>query len=602
MIIQRLSEKGLSEDVSQFGVEFSRFLSRLDPDAPDTVLAAGYLAACAIEDAHTCLELEDRSLACYMAEKGLSDMVHISPERLSIELSPDSSRLIGTPGQKRPLIVHNHRLYINRYWAFEERLASRIRQMASCRFELPERLFSLSDRLFPPGANAPDWQKLAALNGCRSCFSVISGGPGTGKTRTVAALMALLAEAWMEEAPPQIALCAPTGKAVARLNESISSAMDQLDMPPAVMDLLPRAASTVHRLLGRGRVAATYRYHADNPLQHDVIIVDEASMLDLTMMVRLVDAMRPDARLVLIGDKDQLASVEAGSVLSDICWAAGRGGYSSGFVEMARQAGQDIYSFQEGGEHGLLSDCMVVLRHNYRFGHDSGIYQLAQAVNQGNGQGAEKVLDDAGKEDAVFINAAMFPLDRFLIKELAPLVDAINGCASPEEALRLLETVKVLCAVNDGSSGTRAVNEFVCRRFFGSSASRPFRGLPIIIRQNDYSLGLYNGDSGIVWQDEAGNLKAYFMVDGEAEPFSISRLPRFEPAWAITVHVSQGSEFDRVLFLLPQPGSVMAGRELFYTAITRARNSIAIYGSKLALTNCVQRPTLRMSGLKELLL
>ncbi len=601
MIVRKLSELALSGQASQIGVEFARFLSRLEPTAPETVFAAGYLAACAIEDAHTCLELNEKTVSGYMEEKGLSGLDRISSELIVSHLDPGTTRLLGTPGQKRPLIVCNNRLYINRYWWAEKRLASRIRQMASCRFELPRKAFELADRLFPASDVLPDWQKLAALNGCRSCFSVISGGPGTGKTRTVAALLTLMIEAWSKETPPKIALCAPTGKAVARLNESISSAVSRLDIPDRIRDLLSETPKTVHRLLGKGRIAATYRYNGENPLQHDVIVVDEASMLDLTMMTRLMDAMKPDARLVLIGDKDQLASVEAGSVLSDICRAASAGGYSGDFLEMARQAGQDLSNLQEEGPSALLSDNMVVLHHNYRFGHDSGIYQLSQAVNQGDFKGAESILEDRSKEDVCFISPSLLPLDRFLLKELAPFVDAIKGCSSPADALSLLETIKILCSVHDGPSGTMAVNEFVSRHFFGSSASRPFKGLPVIVRQNDYLLGLYNGDSGIVWCDESGNLKAYFMVDGSPEAFSISRLPRFEPAWAITVHVSQGSEFHRVLFLLPQTGSVMAGRELFYTAITRAKRAISVYGNKDALRHCIERPTLRMSGLKDMI-
>ncbi|NPA95802.1 MAG: exodeoxyribonuclease V subunit alpha [Thermodesulfobacteria bacterium] len=598
----------LRDEASVRALEFARFVlrfsSRFDKALEDEPIALGfasYLAWCVVQDSHTCLALKTQFLKDYVQEKGLDWFWKnvMGPQEFVARIR--RCQAVGDPGNtSRPLIMDGSRLYIQRYWWYETGLASWIREKVARRLPVSEGVFQLAKKLFPKGPAVPDWQKIASVNVvCRS-FGVISGGPGTGKTRTVAAIMALVAENEMASGKEvSVALCAPTGKAAARLTESFQRSLSQMALPDRIKSVLPDKAVTIHRLLGVSPRDGRFRHNKDHPLPWDTVLIDEASMVDLPLMVHLVEALKDDARLVLIGDKDQLASVEAGSVLADICRASSGYSYSADFIDLAERVDEKITPGP--GEPSPLRDVVVTLAHNFRFQQGSGIHQLAEAVNKGNYQGAMDVFQDESLGGARFVSSSRCPLHIFLEREMSGLLKGLKGAEGPEEALTLLQAQRILCGVKEGPLGTKTVNGFMASLFDShvSGARGIYHGMPVIIRENDYSIGLFNGDNGVIWRSSQGRLLAHFMDSDTMRKISPARLPRYEPAWAITVHVSQGSEFDKVVLVLPSEQSAIIGRELLYTAITRAKDEIVIWGSEDALKKAIKRPTYRESGLAD---
>ena len=406
--------------------------------------------------------------------------------------------------------------------------------------------------------------------------------------------------------PLEIALCAPTGKAASRLSESVMDAMTRLEMPAALRESIPSEALTIHRLLGAGRRAGTFRYHSENRLDFNVVVVDEASMVDLPTMVHLVEALGEDSILVLVGDKNQLASVEAGAVLSDVCSGFDRYCYSSRFISLARETGQDIGNVNGADKpYHELKDCIVVLEHNFRFRKGSGIDELSTEVNKGRIEKVFDILTSADFRGVRFQDSSEKDVASFLSESALTDLNLIRSSVDALEALCRSNGIKILCGTRRGIHGVQAINSFLSSAMFKGDTHDfhgLLKGLPVIINKNDYFLSLFNGDTGICWPDEKGCLKVFFKGQGgEIRAFLPSRLPTFEPAWAITVHRSQGSEYDRVLLILPRGDSPLLGRELLYTAITRAKKELIIYGTIDALEKCVKRPTMRFSGLYELL-
>ncbi len=597
--LEAAADDGLARRVD---VEFARFISRRYPESSPPVVIAAYLAAKAIGEANTCLYLPAFAAGDH---EELADLQEWSGDALAEALG--RSRAVGMPGDPSPLILDGQRLYLHRYWDYERRLARLLRRRigVSDGAPSPVKVRETLERLFPASAVKPDWQKIAVAQALYRRFLVISGGPGTGKTRTVAAVMAAMLEARWEDERPVIALCAPTGKAAARLTESVKEAAAQLRLSPEVKAKFPEEAKTIHRMLGAGLSSGRFRRGPDNPIPCDVLIVDEASMVDLPLMVRLVEALRDDTVLVLLGDKDQLASVEAGSVLSDICRGVADYDYSEDFTRIcADAAGEMADSSAVRGTHPLR-DAIVVLTHSYRFGAESGIDRLARAVNGGDFYAAWSVLKDEGYSDAQAAVPSEMRLEELLDRVIYPGAVAAAEATTPWKALERLSKVKALCALRRGAAGVESVNAFVAgklyRRGFCPGIDEPFRGCPLIMNRNEYAVGVFNGDMGVVWPDEeTGHLKVFFEGSAaEAKMVSLSRLPAHEPAWAITVHRSQGSEYDRVVCILPVSASRIIGRELLYTAITRARKEILIWGTMDMVKRCIMQRTRRHSGLHE---
>jgi exodeoxyribonuclease V alpha subunit len=440
------------------------------------------------------------------------------------------------------------------------------------------------------------WQRVAALVASRSRLCIISGGPGTGKTTTVAKILALLL--LTEPERTRIGLAAPTGKAASRLQEAIAAAKPFLPQDEALHQKLPAHASTIHRLLGAAPYSASFRHCRDNPLDLDTLVVDEASMVDLSLMQRLVEALPPSARLILLGDRDQLSSVEGGAVLGDICSHPLAERFTPGFCAAAEHAGSP--ALPSSPEARPLSDCIVLLRKSYRFS-GGGIEPLRLAIRDQDARAALGVLEDEKLPDVRLLECASAAMLGPLMK---PIViagyDPIFHAASPGEALAALDSFRVLSPVREGPYGTGALNrkiELMLKdRGTIPAGSGMYPGRPLIIGRNEYSLQLFNGDLGIIWP-HGRTVQAFFPGPQGLRGLPPVLLPEHETAYAMTVHKSQGSEFDGVLVVLPDQELPILTRELLYTAVTRARRSVWVVGTRDAVRCCIQRRTVRSSGL-----
>jgi exodeoxyribonuclease V alpha subunit len=458
-----------------------------------------------------------------------------------------------------------------------------------------------------------DWQRLAAAVAALKRFAVISGGPGTGKTTTVVRILALLLE--QAPAPLRIALAAPTGKAAARMQEAIRASREALPVDARIRDAIPVEATTIHRLLGFRPGSVAFRHDRDNPLPVDVLVVDEASMVDVALMTKLARAVPRPSRLILLGDKDQLASVEAGAVLGDICGDSP--GFSPGFrrrlIEVTGQNPADPGSAasREGSaaEAGPpIRDAIVQLNRSYRFGQDSGIGRLAQFVNRGDGQSALDLLTRGECEDIVW-RPLESPRDLApRLAEIAGKLGAYLAAETPEAVLTALDGFRVLCAHRTGPYGVETLNTLITNCLESRRAIRPrapwYHGRPVLVTANDYNLRLFNGDLGITLADASASdrLRVFFRTaDGSVRRLSPARLPEHETAFAATVHKSQGSEAGEILLILPDELTPVMTRELVYTGLTRARRRVEVWGSAAVLAAAISRRLSRSSGLRDAL-
>lgn len=519
--------------------------------------------------------------------------------------------VVGTPGEYKPLILdRDGRLYLYRYWKYESELTRVILEKTeSLSVKLDESLLGTGvGRLFPlsPG-DGVDWQKIAALAALHKKFCVISGGPGTGKTSTVVKILALLLEQ-SGGTTLRIALAAPTGKAAARLKESIRGMKDALSCSNDIKALIPEDVTTIHRLLGVRSGSVRFRHAEDNLLPHDVVIIDEASMVALPLMAKLAVAIKQDARLILLGDRDQLASVEAGAVLGDICGNGRQGAYSPDFAAFVmRVAGETIPTVPviSAGTDSLLSDSLVVLQRNYRFGADSCIGAVARAVNAGAGKDACTLLMNSdGRGGSWHEIPEPGGLKKTLTEKIVSGYSSCLTARSPAEALRLFDNFRILCPLRQGPYGVQGINdlaeEILDEKGLIELRSRWYSGRPVMITENDYGLKLFNGDIGIILPDPEydGKPRVWFPdPEGGVRSVSPLRLPAHETVYAMTVHKSQGSEFERVLMLLPDRDSEAVTRELIYTGITRAKSAVEIWADESIFCGAVARKIHRKSGL-----
>lgn len=591
-------------------LRFAGLMARLAGGVPEVNLAAA-LASYYRRLGHICIDLEELDRKPPPAE--IVSAAGFDSWPTSARLLPmlGSAPVVGRPGEFKPLVLDRHgRLYLHRYWKYETDLAAAITRLAKAAVPVanPETLRQGLARLFPqtrPGEI--DWQMVAAFAASRKQLCLISGGPGTGKTRTVVVLLALLLE---QNPAARIALAAPTGKAAARLQESVRHAKTTLARAPEIIARLPEEASTLHRLLGYRPDSAWFRHDARNPLPCEVIVVDEASMVDLALMAKLIAAVPPAARLILVGDKDQLASVEAGAVLADLCNAGQAHHFSAGFIrECADLTGQALPTRPAAAAVPGLADCLVELRRNYRFGEQSGIYRLSQAVNKGDPESALAVLRETEAADAQVCRKPL-PPPSALKAALQPLVlehyrDYLQA-KDPLQALQSFGRFRILCALRNGPYGVenlnRLVEEILSEAGAITAGALFYAGRPVMVVRNDYNLRLFNGDIGIVRDQPPKGLRACFAgADGAARDLLPLRLPEHETAYALTVHKSQGSEFERVLLLLPGEDSAVLTRELVYTGLTRASRQIQLWAPESILATAIRRQTTRRSGLREAL-
>lgn len=501
--------------------------------------------------------------------------------------------VVGRPGEQVPLIVDGPYLYLQRYHRDETLVADFIKAR-----QAPGPLpFAVSDlgqglaRLFPAGGQGgPDWQQIAAMAALTRNFTVISGGPGTGKTTTVAKILALYLELNRGRGKV-IRLAAPTGKAAARLQESIRQVKGRLPLAPEVLAELPEETLTIHRLLGLAKGRPRYDRH--HQLAVDLLVVDEASMVDLPLMAQLMAALPRHCALILLGDHYQLSSVQPGAVLGDIC-SQGQG-FSDEFYQLAQQIGLDLGDGPRADNP--LADGIITLRTSYRFDDSSGIRRLSEAVNDGHSDEALAILADDRFADVRLVDYGA-SCDDLVANILQPAFAGLLAGPGHEERLAALGRLGVLCAHRQGPSGKERINELLVKLLAGPTATALplYAGLPVMIAANNYELELYNGDTGVI-VEEHERLYACFSDNGGVRQILARRLPPHDPAYAMTIHKSQGSEFDRVVVVLPAQPSRVLGRELLYTALTRARQEVEVWGSPEIFRQAVAVPVQRVSGL-----
>ena len=517
-----------------------------------------------------------------------------------------ASEAVSDGERPTPIVLCGDRLYLNRMWRNELTVA-RFFNEANQVVDVDEALLAQTlDALFP-ASDEIDWQKVAAAVALTRRISVISGGPGTGKTTTVARLLAALIQT-TRQPRCRIRLAAPTGKAAARLTESLGEALRRLPLTDEQKALLPTEASTLHRLLGAQPGSQWMRYHAGNPLHLDVLVVDEASMIDLPMMARLIDALPEHGRVIFLGDRDQLASVEAGAVLGDICaWV--NAGYTAGrAAQLERLTGHPVPA-GESDVAGALRDSLCLLQKSYRFGSHSGIGSLARAVNNGDRHGVRATLRQAFEDIVLHPLSTTEEYEAMLEQSQAGYgryLQLLRERAEPEALIAAFGEFQLLCALRDGPYGVSGVNEQLEQMLNRRRAitlprhSRWYEGRPVMISRNDSALGLFNGDIGIALERGEG-LRVWFpMPDGSIKSVQPSRLPEHDTAWAMTVHKSQGSEFDHAALILPAKIVPLVTRELVYTAITRAKQRLSIYADEQVLTQSIVARTERRSGLADI--
>lgn len=558
---------------------FADFIVRIDPFPCEELWLAAALVSNATGQGHTCLDLA--------ALRGDEVTLQL-PFGRQVRM-PDSSRwlealepcgTVGRPGDYAPLVLDGHgRLYLHRSWDYERRAADAILLRSAVRDMDEDALSAALERYFPAEDGEPDLQREAARSALTRRFTVISGGPGTGKSATVARILALIVE--MAGDPPRIVLATPTGKAAMRLRRSIALASERLPVPGAPGQTLPEEVTTIHRLLGIKPGTQSCRYNRENRLACDVLVVDEASMVDLPLMVRMLEALPDSACVILLGDRDQLASVEAGAVLADIC------------------AGPDAPSGT-----GQDRPAVVQLTKSYRFGRDSGIGNLSRLVNAGD---AEAALDMCASGQYGDVSWRPLPAGRAFagafMKRVKEGYGAYLSAATPVIALDELDRFRVITPHRKGAWGAENLN-LLCQDALGLRGrdNRPAsRMTPVMVTGNNYELGLFNGDTGVLMDDPvSGRLAAWFDdPDTGLRRLSPLRLPPNESAFALTVHKSQGSEFDRLLLILPERVSEALTREMLYTALTRARSHVEIWGTAEVFRCMVERRTVRSSGLRE---
>ena len=660
LLLERWVERGWLRALDK---AFVAFLADLDPTADSLVLLAAALTSHQLGHGHVCLDLfetlKEPDFALSLPPEGdLLSTPMLLPSALLKALDGATwcqaladSVLVARAGDnseaaaQKPLVLSDRRLYLRRYWTYERSIDAALRRRLTQMEPAPGDLAQRLEALFGPANPAPgaliDWQKLACALATRGAFSIITGGPGTGKTTTVVRLLALLQSPAVERGKPlRIRLAAPTGKAAARLTESISHQVQSLQVPEQVRQKIPSDVTTVHRLLGSRPGTRHFRHHAGNPLPLDVLVVDEASMIDLEMMANLLDALPPHARMVLLGDKDQLASVEAGAVLGDLCRDAEAGMYSPQTQTWLESvSGEDLSKsgLQQGDnvQHALAQQ-VVMLRHSRRFVAGSGIGQLAKLVNQQQDQDARSLLIHGNYND-LFSLALKGEQDRALSRLLldghgngpqgyrhylgvmhAQRPQDLTSIDDPRcidwarKVLNAFDEFQLLCAVRKGPWGVEGLNQRITQTLFAAqlieSDQQWYEGRPVLMTRNDYGLGLMNGDIGIALRLPEGapeeNRQALRVAfprnDGSGGVRFVlpSRLNDVETVYAMTVHKSQGSEFAHTALILPEALNPVLTKELIYTGITRAKNWFSLIEPRQGVfEEALRRKVKRLSGL-----
>jgi exodeoxyribonuclease V alpha subunit len=604
--------QGLLGDFNRAGVlgaadvHVATRLRRLGGEHDERVLLAAALVVRAVRQGSVCVEVAEAAATTAVDGLSAEDVAALPwPEPAAWVAAVQASTLVaagpnGSPD--RPLRWVHGLLYLDRYWRQESVIADYVDAAVAQPLAAPDAagLTQTLARLF--GDAGADRQRLAAVVAAHRRLSILAGGPGTGKTTTVAKILAVLQD--RAAGSLRTALAAPTGKAAARLQEAANAAAERLDDQDRAR-LGTLQASTLHRLLGSRPGARTRFWHdRDNRLPYDVVVVDEASMVSLTMMSRLVDALRPTCRLVLVGDPDQLASVEVGAVLGDLVERPVGAGTPEA-TQVKSLADSDLAGLSAHERERALTAGVVRLDRVYRFSEE--IQELADAIRGGQ---ADDVVDVIAKDHACIELVDIDPegpieldvLRSDVLSAGSALVEAARA-GRPDRALAALERHRLLCGHREGPHGVARwgalVEEWLAEAIPGYGREGLwYVGRPLLVTANDYQLRLFNGDSGVV-VDVEGHPRAAFRRDGEVTTLPTSRLSDVQTVHAMSVHRSQGSQFDRVTVVLPPADSPLSTRELLYTAVTRAKEHVRIIGTQEALAAAVRRPIVRASGLRS---
>lgn len=545
--------------ISTVDAHLTKLASRLTCESRPEVHLAMALASQWPQRGHVCVDLEKLAPENLWESQEMGSLEEdvTLPERAAWVAALQASKAIGSSTDHTPFVLRKDRwLYLRRHWIYEDAVFSRLRTWLT------------QEQASSPDPPSEDKQERAVQLAAAHPFFILTGGPGTGKTTTVLRIVSHLLSLQKDLS---IAIAAPTGKAALRLQESIAAGLSRLELDDAIAAALPTTANTIHRLLGYQRYKTTFKHGAENPLPYDMIIVDEASMMDLGLFAKLLRALKPEARLLLVGDRDQLPSVDAGAVFKALC-----------------------------ADRSPLP--RVQLTRNYRFSQDSGIGALAVAIRDGDADLTESLLLDS--QDASCTHQPLpiaSQMRETLWQRLENYLKGLASCQNPDQAFDHLDQLRILCAHRSGPHGAESINECVhdllATRLRQSRAQRWFPGRPILITENDYAVELFNGDTGILlpWN---GKLHAFFRTgDGHFRHIPPARLPAHESAYAMTVHKSQGSEFNDVLLVLTDQESRLLTRELLYTGVTRARDTVSIWGPLSSVRACVEHPLERTSGL-----
>ncbi len=555
-----------------------------------------YLVSKKLSEGHICLDLADAEV---------EDFPNLSEEKLVTT---------STSGMKQPFILHNNRLYFQRYFNYETLILQRLqefieaeKQLESVRLNALQQESAFIKALFKPihhpiENTKTDWQLVAAVSAVLNNFTIITGGPGTGKTTTVAKILSIL---FKVNPKLKVALAAPTGKAAARMAESLKETSAKFDQEVArnIQGLDPK---TIHRLLGSIKDSPHFRHNKQNPLHYDVVIIDESSMIGVALFAKLLDAIGPETRLIMLGDKDQLASVEAGSLFGDLCQSQTQLNIFSslrsalmnelnGNLPMPRSAEVD------GQANHPLFQHVIELKVSHRFTSDGGIGKLSRAIIQND----VSVLQDFMETNA----DVQVVIDQVYSKQLfEKVVDGYREFIQEPDiktALMKLNNLRVLCAIREGEQGLHATNRKI-EKYLSDKGLISLKGdfyinRPIIITSNNYALGLFNGDVGMIRPDEKGVLKAWFEdSQGNLKALTPGLITQVETVFAMTIHKSQGSEFNQVFVVLPQTENIaILTRELLYTAVTRAKSKVFIQGTKAVIVKTADGQVQRASGIAQ---
>jgi exodeoxyribonuclease V alpha subunit len=604
-VLHCLNEWVSNKQITSLNRAFALFLKQQNQHEHPLIILAGALVSYQLNQGDVYLDWR----LLLQADKTFNsiDLSHIQSiiSQHNWQLAIQHSKVISTGEGNTPLVwdERHQRLYLRRYWQYQQTVDTLIaKRLKPIRQTLPPTTIAQLHQLFPASEIEPDWQKIACVVALRAKFCIITGGPGTGKTTTLTKLLVLLVSLFSDEnnenLKPNILLAAPTGKAANRVSESINHALNQLVdlIPEAVNTLIPKKASTIHRLLGSRPNTRLYQKNKNNPLIADIVIIDESSMIDLEMMAALLDALPESAQLILLGDKDQLSSVEPGYVFGQLCANAQNLAYHNAtltWIKHFAPTKQPINLQNAGSE---INQQTVMLQHSYRFNDNSGIGHLANSINktQLHPIQFDTIIDFFNHYADLNLISTELDLKNYvtgtqIFANYTSYLAAINHKPIHKtqfdrwayDVLKRFDLFRVLSPIREGEWGVSGLNQKIEQWLFPRAQNLWYEGRPVIITQNDYTLGLMNGDIGMTLYDADQTLKVAFFdnnmqtVNG-IRWFSTSRLSDVETAFALTVHKSQGSEFEHTLFVLPTPIMPILTKELMYTAITRAKKHFTL--------------------------